>query len=112
MHSKLANLPKYIIFWWVILLTIYSTDFYYYNYILIDKIDTFLVGFCLLHFILKSKYYSNNNITFIVGIFLIMQLQLNNKLLTEKQYLYTYIIIILITLLKSYVDRKRKTNKD
>lgn len=109
MNILISNLPKYIVFWWVILICIHKSDFYYYNYITIDKIDTFLVAMSLFHFILKSEFYNLKKITFIVCIFLILQLQLFNYLLTENQYYFTYKIIIFITIFKAYVIRTRET---
>lgn len=108
MNNIFSNLPKFIIFSQVLKLVFIKSDFYYYNYAIIDRIDTFLVGISLLHFILKSKCYSDKKVIFVVSIFLLLQLQLNSEFLNQNQYYLFYITILLITFICSVLYTKKK----
>ena len=98
-NRVISTLPIVIVYWWGLLLLIVRSDFYYNNYILIDNIDTFIVGFSLLHLLLFSKYYNDYKKKFVLCMLTILQIQLLNVYLNEKTYYILYTIAIITPIL-------------
>jgi hypothetical protein len=111
-NKWLTNLPQAIVLWLGFLLLIYHSDFYYNNYVLINKIDTFVVGLSILHFLIFSKHYKPEKIAYIVCIFVLLLLELYYDFLGENLYYKIYITTISTTLFFTYVSGIRKTYKN
>lgn len=89
-----------------------NTEFYAEHYYTLDKIDSVLVLISLIHCFFFSKVYSSIEINFILCILAIVFLTFFYYFINEDIYYYLYILIITITIIKSYVDRNRKISKN
>lgn len=114
LHKLMTKLPILLVGNSVlILLFIKNTQFYQNYYFELDKIDTVLVSMSLLHFFFYSKKYNKIEINFVLCILSIIFLTLAYYFINEQIYYYLYILIILLTLMKSYVNnRSRKTQSN
>lgn len=103
LHRSAVNLPIIIIINWLICaLILNGTYFYFDNFKIIDKIDTYIVCLSLLHFIIFDKYYSKSKTKFILAILLSIILRLISPNLNENLYFYFYYSIILAPLFLIY----------
>ena len=107
-NSLISNLPVFIIYWWLGMLIISHTNFYYKYYTLIDKIDTYVIIFLLMHLLFFSKFYSNKKIIFVITILIILQIQLINIYVNNTTYFLMYTIAILSPIICSILYIKKK----
>lgn len=73
LHKSISNLPIIIIIDWLICALFFThSEFYNNNFDFLDKIDTIITYFCLMHFFLFSSYYDKIKKIFILTIFTII----------------------------------------
>lgn len=75
LHKLTSNLPIIIVIDWLICALFFThSEFYNNNFEVLDKIDTVITYFCLMHFFVYPNYYNNEKRLFILTIFIIITL--------------------------------------
>lgn len=96
LHKSLSNLPIIIVINWMICaLFLTSNEYYISNFELLDKIDTFIVYFSLMHFLWFNKWYSTFKRNFCVTIVSGIILNFCYCLINPDLYFYLYLSIII-----------------
>lgn len=96
LHKSLSNLPIIIVINWMICaFFLTKNEFYIHNFELLDKIDTFIVYFSLMHFMFFNKWYSFCKKTFCSTIILCIILNFCYNYINADLYFYLYLALIL-----------------
>lgn len=90
--------PLLIVSWRVFLSLIYYTDLYYFNYKLLNDLDTLFIIFFIIHFCVNIKYYLSKNIIFVLYIVSFLQLFLIKEFISNELYYVIYTVILIITI--------------
>jgi len=100
LHKSISNLPIIIVIWWLICALLFTkSEFYYDHFELLDKIDTYVVYFSLMHFMFFIGKYSTDKKIFASAIFLSIILRLVSDFLNEEVYYFLYYSIVLMPLI-------------
>jgi len=94
-HKIISNLPYVIIFYWLFCaLFLIDLEFYKINFELFDYIDTIIVCFTLVHFLLFYNLYSYDKKKFIVSIVMIISLNFCYFVLNESSYYFLFFVFL------------------
>ena len=98
LHKIISNIPIIICIDWLFCALFFTHyDFYNKNFEILDKIDTIIIYFSLMHFFIFTKFYNNSKKKFILTIFVIIILNLFYKSINEIGiYYYLYLALILM----------------
>lgn len=96
LHKSVSNLPIIIVIDWLICALFFTRNkFYIENFEILDRIDTYVVYFSLMHFLFFNKWYSQTKKNFSIVIILSIILRLLSDYLNTELYFYLYLSIIL-----------------
>lgn len=100
LHKSISNLPIIIVINWLICALFFTkSDFYFDHFELLDKIDTYVVYFSLMHFMFLFKHYSLTKRIFVSALILSIILRFVSDFLNEEVYYFLYYSIVLMPLI-------------
>ena len=100
LHKSISNLPITIVIQWLICALFFTkSEFYYDNFELLDKIDTYVVYFSLMHFMFFFGKYSTDKKIFASAVILSVILRFVSDFLNEEIYYFLYYSIVLMPLI-------------
>jgi hypothetical protein len=95
LHKITSNLPILIVFYWLFCaLFLIDCEYYRINFNLFDNIDTIIVSFSLIHFLLYYNTYNFNKRAFIISIVMIICLNFCYFVMDENSYYFLFFIFL------------------
>lgn len=102
-NTVITYIPILLVWEYLFLFLISTTDWYENNQQFLDDIDNYIVGFSIIHFLSFIEIYSKNKIRYFFCLFLIIQLQLVYYYIPESTYYFIYLLIIAYPIVRTFI---------